>query len=44
MYQRLIDTAQRMNNLTDGGCRLTHQRATDPEEQKRFKEQVKGMM
>ena len=44
MYQRLIDTAQRMNYISTGGRRLAHERLTDPEEQKRFKEQVKGMM
>lgn len=44
MYQRLIDTAQRMNYISNGGRRLSHHRVNDPEEQKRFKEQMKGMM
>ncbi len=43
-YQRLIDTAHRMNYLADGSRRLTHQRETDPAEHQRFKEQMGGMM
>ena len=35
---------RRLHYIEDGRERLTHQRETDPAEQKRFQEKMKGMM
>lgn len=42
MYQRLIDTAHRLQYLAPGAARLQHQLDTDPAEQERWRQRQKA--